>query len=562
MLSKAQDRALHVVELLDSILHLLEPADLAACARVCRFWELPSLRILWRDSPPHDRDFFKILGDLNPWDGPIVSHIASRIQGSTTKRKQRFIDAPGLDKWERLYRYASLIKGTHITIQKGSDERVNSISPRTIQQIRLLAEAERVPLFPNLVDLTLTPMDQSSCEVSIFFITDIIRYLVLEWEACQPSSVLPHLQRARYCTELTELDISFESGISSLIGAQLDSVAKGLAQTLTSLAKLEVVRLPSILAFEPCVWHAMQQLPAIRKIEGSGCVALCPTVFDHLDLGTGFDKLESLVCYPTSREAMKLLTPIHPNTHLKKIDMVIRTQTPTSGTTSLGTFFNAIPDGFLRVEDVTVTLEDSEEPVLLCHIAPLFQLSQLVNLTVDTTRVASLSDGDYGVLGRSLPNLRKLSISKDPDIYVRPSATLLALSNIAAHCQCIEWVELVADVSLDALPCPETYLTPFSASLGKITFGPSIIENPEKVAYVLSRMLLWCQPYIITTVPSEDVSEEVLHQYEAATVGWRKVADTLKSLRPLVHALKVALQENTGVLNQQTDARMAQLEAA
>lgn len=86
MLSNAQERALGVLELLDSILRLLTPRDLASCAGVCRYWEMPSLQILWKNGAGEHVNLLKILGDLEVSDGPIVGvpissaiRIASKI---------------------------------------------------------------------------------------------------------------------------------------------------------------------------------------------------------------------------------------------------------------------------------------------------------------------------------------------------------------------------------------------------------------------------------------------------------------------------------------------------
>jgi len=68
-------RAMKIRELLDHILSMMDDygdaGDLACCARVCRDWELPALRHLWRDSPPAHA-LFGLLGDLSSME-PVVS---------------------------------------------------------------------------------------------------------------------------------------------------------------------------------------------------------------------------------------------------------------------------------------------------------------------------------------------------------------------------------------------------------------------------------------------------------------------------------------------------------
>lgn len=250
---------------------------------------------------------------------------------------------------------------------------------------------------------------------------------------------------------------------------------------------------------------------------------------------------------------------MHPNETLKTIDMTIRCPT---ATTSLGTFLSAVPGAFPRVENVIINLRDSNEPVQLCHIAPLFRLTQLQGLIIRTTVTAGLSDNDYDVLGKCLPGLRVLGISPDPELCNPPLATLLALSNIAVHCRCIQQIEIFVDIS--QLPSDDTILHPFSASLDSIFFGPSTLgplDYPEDVGYVLCRMLLWCRAEIFSVFTPDDgveVSEEIADQYYAAKLGWNKVARTMRCLRPLLDATKASLREGNG---NPVAARIAELEA-
>ena len=71
MLPTAAMHAMKIRELLDHILSMMEPYDLVHCALVCRDWEVPALRCLWRDCPPAD-DLFDLLGDVAMYS-PVVS---------------------------------------------------------------------------------------------------------------------------------------------------------------------------------------------------------------------------------------------------------------------------------------------------------------------------------------------------------------------------------------------------------------------------------------------------------------------------------------------------------
>jgi hypothetical protein len=72
MLPMAAMHALKIRELLDHILSMMDPDyDLVHCALVCRDWEVPALRCLWRDSPPADA-LFDLLGELRMYS-PVVS---------------------------------------------------------------------------------------------------------------------------------------------------------------------------------------------------------------------------------------------------------------------------------------------------------------------------------------------------------------------------------------------------------------------------------------------------------------------------------------------------------
>lgn len=76
------DTAVNVVfnipELLDAVLQDIRynfPV-LAACARVCRKWEIPALRLLWERCSA--RHLFSLLGVLQP-SGPVVGTSLSAV---------------------------------------------------------------------------------------------------------------------------------------------------------------------------------------------------------------------------------------------------------------------------------------------------------------------------------------------------------------------------------------------------------------------------------------------------------------------------------------------------
>ena len=64
--------AMGILEVLDHILDMVDPdgGDLACCARVCKNWEIPALRHLWREMPP-PHALFGLLGTLRAIE-PLV----------------------------------------------------------------------------------------------------------------------------------------------------------------------------------------------------------------------------------------------------------------------------------------------------------------------------------------------------------------------------------------------------------------------------------------------------------------------------------------------------------
>lgn len=70
--STASARVFAIREVFDIILHGLTHAELAACGRVNRTWELPSLALLWRDLQD-PRPLFELLGELIEEDNILVS---------------------------------------------------------------------------------------------------------------------------------------------------------------------------------------------------------------------------------------------------------------------------------------------------------------------------------------------------------------------------------------------------------------------------------------------------------------------------------------------------------
>lgn len=566
MSTKAQERALSIVELLDSILCLLETSDLASCARVCHLWEMPSLRILWKQTATHFGALLKILGPLEPSDGPIVSYV-HRLSWGRFSSYQRFESAPELVNWARFHRYSSLVRISHLIIQEGDTSVAlgSSLAPRTIHQLRSLAEAKQVPLFPNLLGLGLGPLDRESCGACVFLITDTLQSLSLAWHQCDWISLLPHLRQACRCTSLATLKIYVRPN------GPLDEIAPlaaEVAQLLVLLTKLEVVTLPSSVALYPDVWHAMQHLPYLRNINSLDRMAQDPKATpDHLELGHGFRRLESLQCTTTFREAMRLLAPVHPNPVITTLALHVR-----GATDSPVALLSAIPKAVPQVKEVTVNFYHHDVPLRLDDISPLTQLSGLTQLHVGNRVVAGLSDNDYGVLVKCLSRLETLSISPEPSTISQPPATLLALSNIAAHCQHIRMIKILVDASANALPSHDTPLTPFASSLRVLAFGPPVVGDPMEVAFRLSRMFLWCKPEIITTEPPEGINEETSTQYDAAEESWDTVMYVLAGMWPTLDAFKrtvhddyVAMRKRCAELtraSQLLDERVVALEAS
>ena len=83
----AAARGMKIGELLDHILSMMnsecDAGDLACCARVCRDWELPALRHLWRDSPP-PHALFGLLGDLSHMESVVSTSIMFRGSNLTS----------------------------------------------------------------------------------------------------------------------------------------------------------------------------------------------------------------------------------------------------------------------------------------------------------------------------------------------------------------------------------------------------------------------------------------------------------------------------------------------
>lgn len=540
MNSNARERALGIIELLDNILNHLKRPDLASCARVCRLWETPSLRILWRGSTPNDGDLLRILGELKVSDGPIVGLICLLFSTSHFDQDQNFARTPGFENWERFHRYASLIRTNYLSFQEAERPcEQTPLSPRTVQQIRVLAEAKRVPVFPNLLHLELCPLDQNSCEACIFLIPDGLRVLELSWGNCQWISMLPHLQRARFCTDLTRLEIYFNESAPE---EHIAPFAAGIVQLLDSLTKLETVTIPNWVALYSSVWRALQDLASLRSIVCDDLAAVGEDASsEHLELGRGFERLAYLECFPLFPQAIRLLTPVQPNAKITELLLHIY-----EATGPLESVLSAISRGFPRAESVSITFAECHVPLRLGDITPLSQLPRLRYLTISTDVMPDLSNDEYGLLAQSFPKLQSLRITPNPSIYTRPSATLLALSNIAAHCRDIQNVTIPVDTTIDALPAHHTVLHPFSASLQVLSFGPCEAQQPLETAFRLARMLIWCDAAIQVGIPlDDDLSEEseLSRLYGVAMRDWAEVARVLDGMRPSFEAIKKGQRE-------------------
>lgn len=370
---------------------------------------------------------------------------------------------------------------------------------------------------------------------------------------------MPHLYRIRQCVDLKSLDVKLGARPSEPDASRFATEATA---TIASLIKLEVVKLPALIALQANVWCALRQLPSLLQLYCTERALADQDVphIEHLDLGQGFTGLKVLECLLSYRQAMQIATSQSPNLAISSMTLHVN---DASTTNSWGPLLGAISATVPRTEDCTVIMYGNSVPLQLCDLVPLIHSPQIIHLRIINSVVSDLSDSDYNTLAISLPYLQTLIISPEPSQTSGPSsATLHALGNIALHCKAIKHVAIYADVSVERLPSQDDYLHPFAASLKELSLGSSTVGHVQEVALRLSRMLLWSDPvlYVYKAPPGAVVDLPAPDIHARAVESWRLVSVAIADMRPLIQAMQLALHERIVTLEAENKSNKGKLE--
>jgi len=538
-----QNAAMHATgippEVLDHILGMVySDRDLARCARVCKNWEHPALRHLWREMPPVHA-LFSLLGTLSAIDPQPLVRISIIVHAPyrsdiTLIRLQEFEDQPDVSAWERFQRYASMIRS--ITLALGTTpeeedmEHYNHVSKAAFQEVMFIAIAMDQNMFPFAREINIIVLDTESAKLSASLVHCGLLRLHLDWTYVPARSIGPMLKRIETKSRVNELDVLFDARDDTVPG-----VLPLLGDALNRLHALEKLQLQSFVMFDQHVWENIRDLSSLRNIYSRPAYGeQYPT--PELGFSGGFPVLTEFRCALSYATALRLFSS--PTTKPQFQDISILVYEPSASNTQalLTEIARIAPD--LRRFSMGFT---QPQPALAHEVfVPILQLTSISSLILCMD--IQLTDESFQLIVDAVPNLEVLSICPNTTSEpTKPLTTLRALDCIGRRCTSIREIHIYLDASKGELPNYDTKLGQLPETLRNLNFGLSICNNTLATALQLMRMLRRCHPCIRSSrnyeLYHDNEHPSVWKKYADAERRWRQVAEFIGQLRPFVNSV-------------------------
>lgn len=413
-----------IPELLDWVLSMCEDNDLASCARVCHLWKTPSLRILWSDADfPH---LLSLLGDIHvshKWDINLDEPVSVRYPNTLRClpctyfwiqiQQYSFQGHINLDegRWERYQYYSNFPQGVALCIFRPIEvfpsrlgrklESRDLISPDTISQLHILAEAMRCPALPGARTLALLPASNNSLHSVMLLLCDNLTAVYLDWSFSQSNDIIPVLRRLEDLKNLRELDIT------GLATAEED-VENSIVSLVDSALQLTMVQLSTILFLKPRVWESLKRHRKLsRACSGirTGVAASLEIVDCHyLTFSHGFACLTELSCPLTMDGATLLLS----GTSLPPLKALYLSIQDATNDTSVSIILDRISYGFARLTSLRLIFTKNGHGLHLDDILPITRLTELIRLEITNDTPAVITDDNYKEFASKMPQLEKV----------------------------------------------------------------------------------------------------------------------------------------------------------
>ncbi|KAF8309204.1 hypothetical protein DL93DRAFT_1781456 [Clavulina sp. PMI_390] len=528
-------RALQIPEVVDYIFQSADKEDLPICAVLCRAWELPALRVLWK-APADLTPLFRLLGPL------------SESYEKTIHRSSGVPVEP--ERWERFQRYSKLIRVLDISIggQNGPiqdpDKPVPVVSPATFQEVALIAASTGQPLFPSLTSLNVWLLSKESATAASSLFLPRLSRVQLTWTSDSELG-LPWLA-SRLWNQAESMRMLALDFIATPTNPGV-GVCNHLTRAVASFQGLTELDIPCFLAKYTPAWNVIASLPklewfgihnrmgfAIKGAEPEDQGGLC-------SFNGGFQSITHLVGEGAPDLALTLFQRSSPLPTLRSLQF--RTQEPMSNNKEFSLLLEAIVALAPNLEELCLTIEAPDD-FTVEDFEALTKLKSLRGLWIRLERMLPWTDEEYRSFASTMPRLTRLYLAMDPSYCPsHPESTLLALSYITSTCPDLKELGIFVNALAPAFPGHDTTFEPLPPDI-TINFGFSLISDPLLVAMELYRM---CgQNHILVTAGSgyafplaniEARDQEFTDTYAERLNYWDDVREMLERLQPLVATL-------------------------
>ncbi|KAF8309203.1 hypothetical protein DL93DRAFT_2170528 [Clavulina sp. PMI_390] len=526
-------RALKIPEVVDLILQAADTRALPVCAVVCRAWELPALRILWR-APTNLKDLFYLLGH-------------SYVTGISIHRESNQVVNP--EKWERFHRHCKLLRQLYISI--GSyydtfyhhDPPTPTVTSLMFQDVAVMAASAGQSLFPSLTSLNLWLLSKESAMSAGVLLSSPLSCLKLTWISESQSGLPWFASRLRaQAVFIKTLDLNYV-GFHTI--SELDTRVL-LKDTLSSLQNLVKLHVPLFLAAYLPAWNVVANLP---NLEWFGFRSCLETFLENshewndlyrLNFNQGFRSLIHFVGEGPPELAFSLLEDSSPISTIRTLQFL--TEDHMTDPEELPLLLETIATFAPHLECLALSVDTAEE-INVRDFKPLERLQNLHGLWFRSQGSLFWTDEEYQSFARTMPQLTRLYLAMDPTEYdpIRGKSTLLALLYIVSACPNMEEIGVFVYAPVLAAPNGDIVVKPLPPEL-VINFGYSPIEDPLATALTLYRMCGRNRIFIEASsrYPFPRANIEARREIERDTkvvdslALWNTVKTTLERVQPLV----------------------------
>ncbi|KAF8309205.1 hypothetical protein DL93DRAFT_2170530 [Clavulina sp. PMI_390] len=529
-------RALQILEVVDSIFQAADKDVLPICAVLCRAWELPALRVLWR-APTNLTPLFRLLG-------PLSDAYANSIHRPSNKA----VD-PKL--WDRFQRYSKLIRILNISIGlqysavNAPDKPRPVVSIATFQEVALMAVSSGQPLFPSITSLNLWLLSREAVVCAGPLFLSPLSRINLTWVS-ETESGFPWVasQLRKQAGSIRSLTLDF---IPTSFNPEVE-VCDHLVAMISSFQGLVELNIPCFLAKHLPAWKDIASLPNLewlgfhnRRDLNIGGVGPAD-VYGLSSFNDGFRSLTHFVGEGPVDVALSLFQNSTPLPALRSIQF--KAQEPLSDNKEFPLLLESIVALAPNLEELSLTI-DAPDDILVEDFEALTKLSSLRGIWIRMERMLTWNDEEYKSFAKTIPQLTQLYLAMDPVYYpCLPRSTLLAISYIVSSCPNIKELGVFVEAVPSTLPDEDIAIEPLPPGL-TINFGFSLITDPLLVAVALYRM---CGQNLILVTAGSTYSfprasikmrdeEEDDETFADRVACWEEAIHTLGRLRPLIGTL-------------------------